>query len=238
MSLETGESTSIQTPESFSSWQVWKTIFAHPKVESYQTLIDDPKAGIGRGLRWVVLSNLLGYSLMFLPAVMIFGALGLGLLLDRESIALGIGVLVFTGLLIPLMVFWTVTAGLFYTGVCHLVARLLGGAGPYGKLYYLYAAYLAPFTAIMGVLYLVPFLSLVLVPVAWYSIYIQIVAVKTVHRISWEKSIAVIAVPFLANFAIMGGFFVLYLIVMIALFFFNSAGIIPDIIQTISAFAH
>ncbi|MHC1782524.1 MAG: hypothetical protein AB9891_07155 [Anaerolineaceae bacterium] len=137
MSLETGESTSLQTSESLSSWQVWKTIFTHPKVESYQTLIDDPKAGFKRGLIWTGLSNLLCYTVLMLPPALFFGTLALSMLFRPESMALGLLMVIMAAALIPVLAGWAVVSVLIQVGICHLVARKLGGTGQYEKLFFL-----------------------------------------------------------------------------------------------------
>ncbi|MHC1782525.1 MAG: hypothetical protein AB9891_07160 [Anaerolineaceae bacterium] len=80
-------------------------------------------------------------------------------------------------------------------------------------------------------------MSILLLPVAWYGVYIQVVAVKTVHQISWEKAVGTIAVPMLVNMVFMFGIFILVLIVTVIGFSLNFTDFFPDIIQNINAFA-
>jgi hypothetical protein len=73
--------------------------------------------------------------------------------------------------------------------ITHFIARLLGGTGQYEWLLYAMAAYAAPWTLIQGVLNISVISSNLLVPIWFYTLFLHVTSVKTVHQFSWAKAI-------------------------------------------------
>jgi hypothetical protein len=65
-----------------------------------------------------------------------------------------------------------------------VIARALGGYGTYKELSYAFGAYLAPLGIIGSVLFMVPYINCLTIPIGIYAVFLNILAIKSVHRFS------------------------------------------------------
>ena len=186
--------------QSYSTIQAWTLALTRPNEATYRSLIDDPRAGLGRAVLWMVLGSAVPIVLLALSQLA-FGGLGRTLSQlqglapgsDRAfTPAFGAGVLFCA---IPLGAFFSV-AGLFlYAGVIQFIAGAFGGQGSFARLAYATAAFTAPLTIIGGFVSIIPFVNLCLaLPLSAYSIALNLLALKAVNRFSWGSAAATFGV--------------------------------------------
>jgi len=87
-------------------------------------------------------------------------------------------------------------------GIYHLIARLLGGTGEYGRLAYLSAAFSAPLGIVTTLLSMVPLVSCLTPIITIYSLVLAYFAVKVEHGLSSGRAIMVILIPALVIIAL------------------------------------
>jgi Yip1 domain len=98
----------------------------------------------------------------------------------------------------------------------HWVARFLGGQGTFDKISYAMAAITAPLTLISAFLIpvnAIPYASFCTIPIllllSLYALYLELTAVKSVHRFGWLESAIAVFLPvmlivFLCGFMVVG----------------------------------
>ena len=180
---------------SYSWHEVWIRAILQPSVKTYKLIIHDRRASTNRAYSWIFISGTVGYLITtilelasgnlfysnVIPALEPDAMNGLStvLLLCCAPIA-GVGAVI--GLAIQATLF-------------QLIARLLGGTGSYASLLYALAAYYAPLSLVMSIIYAIPFINLVLAILAgFYSIVISIIATKAVNQFGWGKATATVVV--------------------------------------------
>lgn len=115
-------------------------------------------------------------------------------------------------------------------GISNLIARAVGGTGSFGQLVYVFAAYLAPLTIISSVLGIVPILNCVTIPLGFYGLFLNILAIKAVHELSWGKAI-------LSSVVVIGGiliFVAVFVIVILALLGPAIGNVFENIVEEIA----
>jgi hypothetical protein len=189
--------------ESFTWWQAWWYSMARPTVEMYEKLVDDPKATKTRSFVWLILcvvSNLLiGMLIGVLFSWLIMTMAGNPRLLHDIEGAL-------TGSLVSFVIAVPVFAAviLFYIWLCHIIARLLGGKGDFWKLVYAQAVYLMPYTVATVIGSFIPVVGFFVFLLPFYILYLDVVGVKAVHKISWGRSAAAGIIPFVLSMILFG----------------------------------
>jgi hypothetical protein len=184
--------------QSYSTIQAWSLALTRPNEATYQSLIDDPRAGVGRAVLWMLLGSAVPIMRLALSQLA-FGRLGRTLSQpqglapgsDRAfTPAFGAGVLFCA---IPLGAFFSV-AGLFlYAGVIQFIAGAFGGQGSFARLAHAPWAFTAPLTIIGGFVSLIPFVNLcVALPLSAYSPSLNLLALKAVNRFGWGLAAATI----------------------------------------------
>jgi hypothetical protein len=173
-------------PAASLSWsEVWQRALLQPTVESYETLIRDPKANASRGYTWMAVCGVISYALSALLGL----ALGAAQV-DTVSVTQLAGEGVTTLLCgVPAAALGGIIGVAISAGISHLIARALGGTGTYDKLAYAVAAYQAPLMLISSVLSAVPYLCFLSYALSAYAIVLNVIAVKAVHRFGWGQAI-------------------------------------------------
>jgi len=170
---------------------VWLYALTRPSEATYQILINDPAAKPTRGLLWVGLTSLF-ISLAVLVFRVIFGPnmdqMVNFLQRDAGAAARPISILILLICGIPLGAIFAVLGTVVYTAIVNFTAGALGGTGNFNQLVYLVSAITAPLSLVSTLLGLVPILGCLGIPLALYSVYLDILAVKTVHRLDWVRS--------------------------------------------------
>jgi hypothetical protein len=175
------------------SWSlVWFQAVTSPREETYDRLVNDPKAGLRRAAIWLLLTAAIAYligvftRLVFtqfrLVAVPEFVAR-----LDPATETAAIWLLLCA---FPFAAILWLAGQLAYAGVAQFIAGALGGAGTFPKLAYATAMYTAPLTLLFGPILLVPLLNICLgVPLLFYSIVLNFHAIKSVNQFGWGSAI-------------------------------------------------
>lgn len=191
------------TPGQSLPWsQVWRYAVTRPSEQSYEVLLSDPGAKPARGLLWVGITSLFTTAIYavtqiaFRPEMEAFmrrlgGEATSGSRLSAVAFALICGV--------PIGAVLAVVGTVVYTWIVNLIAGMLGGTGSYNNLLYLNSAITAPMGVASSLLSIIPIVSCLTLPLGIYSIYLQALAVKTVHRVDWTRAVvSVLALVFLA----------------------------------------
>lgn len=177
--------------------QVWLSALTRPTEQSYQILLDDPAAKPTRGLLWVGITSLFASAIYALTQMAFRPEMDQFMdQLEREAGAgARAGTLLFLVLCsIPLGAIFAVLGMVIYTALVNFVAGRLGGTGNFNQLVYLFSAITAPMAVASSLLSVIPIVACLTVPLAIYSLYLQLLAVKTVHRVDWVRAAASVLV--------------------------------------------
>jgi len=206
---------SPQVPGALSSspqtWnQVWIRAVTQPSAETYEDFVGRPGVSSRRAYTWVFASSMVGSAFVALGILLsgglsTFGAdQGVGLADDSGFSLLALVCIA------PIGALFAVLGLMIIAGVSQLVAHALGGTGTYSQLSYAFAAYLAPLSITTGLLSIVPFLSCLNIPIGIYGLFLNVLAVKSVHHFGWGKAL-------LSSVVILAGTIVLVAVVVIVI---------------------
>jgi len=190
MSIQSEEPTDGIAPVPQTWSEVWFKALAQPSVDTYQNLVSRPGVSSRRAYTWVFLGSLIG-SVLILLGNLFFGSLSpVGAEQASDFLGgYGFPVLIFACLL-PLGGLFAILNLIFIAGISQVIARALGGYGTYKELSYAFGAYLAPLGIIGSVLFMVPYINCLTIPIGIYAVFLNILAIKSVHRFEWGKALA------------------------------------------------
>lgn len=196
-----------------SMFQTWMNAVTQPNSEFYDNERRSPNATLGTAVIWVVIAAVASSIIGALGLFAGIGALQSSGIIEEilsdpeippevrmmvEGFLSGGGM---AGLGAASLIANVVLAPIFFiiiTGIVHLIARLFGGQGDFGRFAYLNAAYQAPITILTSLLGLVPFLgSCISVLISLYSLVLAYFAIKTEHQLTQGRSIMVLLTPIL-----------------------------------------
>lgn len=200
----------IESPEapSLKWYEVWREVFLHPSVATFERILADPKASSTRAFLWVAVMGVIAGVIQALvnQATGIFNTAESGGLKFLSSFVCGIFVA-------PIAAVVFLALGTFIT---HVIARALGGTGLYDRLLYCMAAISAPSTlvsvifAILGAAGQVGTRSLLAICVApfslafgIYTIVLEVLALRAAERLTTGRAILTLLMP-LILFIILG----------------------------------
>lgn len=151
----------------FPGPRMWLAAITRPIPATYREIADNPQIGLGAVYGWLLGSGLIG------------GLLGsmAGVFTGTEWGGLALAIVIFA-------LAHTCACVIFAAGV-HGVARLLRGRGRYSGLMKAFAAFNVPLVLLAGLFALIPRVDLLLVGLYLYWMYLYIVAVRAVYRVSW-----------------------------------------------------
>ncbi len=199
----------------FGSWvQSWLNVTTRPGEPAFEEERLKPHAELGTAAIWVALAAVITGVLSWLWARLFitrFDAAGtmasmenmlgqMGLPADAlDQLPPGIPYLsaptaTFGGLL------WAILSAilgyLIFVGLLHLVARLLGGTGNFGKYAYLIATFHVPITVVNGVLSLIPVVGgCVALLLTIYEVVLAYFATRVEHKLPQGRAIMVVLFP-------------------------------------------
>jgi len=172
------------------SWtEVWLRAVTRPTVATYQDIATRPGVSSRRAYIWMFAGSFIAYAITLI-GVLLFG--GSSILGQQEAarIASDLGTTIVVLICIaPLGGVFAILGLMITAGISQAIARALGGTGTFTQLAYIIAAYLAPIGILTSLLAMVPFVSCLNLPVGIYSLFLNILAVKSVNRFSWGKAI-------------------------------------------------
>lgn len=201
-------------------WQTWLKATTSPNDITYEELRQKPDAKLSIALIWMVIYGVIAAitglisTMMFRSAANSFvtqllaqpdlppeARAQIEMLVNSGALSglggLGVGAIV------------TVPIGfLIGTGILHLIAKLFGGSGEFGRFSYLSAAYQAPLGILSALLALVPFVGGCITPlIGIYQIVLAYFAVKVEHQLTSGKAIMVILLPLIIVLVLFGCLF-------------------------------
>ena len=190
MSIQSVEPTSDLAPIRQTWSEVWLKAITQPSIYTYQDLVSRPGVSSRRAYAWVFLGSLV-CSVLMLLGNLFFGSLSpLGAEQASDFLGgYGFLILMFVCLL-PLGGIFAMLNLIIIAGISQVIARALGGYGTYKELSYAFGAYLAPLGIIGSVLFMVPFVNCLTIPIGIYAVFLNILAIKSVHRFAWGKALA------------------------------------------------
>jgi hypothetical protein len=193
------------------SWiQSWLNVTTRPGEPAFEEERAKPQADLSTAAIWIGLAALISGILSWIGASLFaaqFRAMG-GLQGVLGQAGLPPDVLAQLPPGIPFMtpavgvggLIWAILSAiigyLIFVGLLHLVARLLGGTGNFGKYAYLIAAFHAPITVVNALLGLVPFVGgCVGMLLTIYEIVLAYFATRVEHKLPQGKAIIVVLFP-------------------------------------------
>ena len=189
MSIQSEEPTSgsALVPQAWT--EVWLKALSQPSVETYQDFVSRPGVSSRRAYIWVFLGALVGSALWLLGILFFSSWSALGVKQPSDLVGVYAFLIPAFTCLVPLGGLIAILNLIFRAGISQVIARALGGSGTYTELSYAFGAYLAPLGIVGGALSLVPFLNCLTILVGIYSLFLNILAIRSVHRFGWGKAL-------------------------------------------------
>lgn len=175
---------SSYAPEPQNWPNIWGTALTQPNETAYAALAQHAKASTA--YLWLFGSQIVSFALLVL-----IGSLTSSNVM--ENLGAGLVPLI---CIAPFAGLFTALMAIIGVALVNWIARLLGGSGSFEPQIYLSSAWSAPLAVVNGVLTLIPFIGpLVGSALSFYALYLNILTVKVVHRLSWGKSVAAVLLP-------------------------------------------
>lgn len=200
------------------TFQTWINAVTQPNEEFYDSERRSPNATLGTAVIWIVIAAVVSGLVGALSLAIGLNALSNAGIFDEilsdpsipqearvllEGFLSGGGLSGLAGGAVVAGIIWAPIGFLFGTGILHLIARLLGGQGNFGRFAYLNAAFQAPISIVSSLLGLVPFLGgCISGLLGIYSLVLAYFAIKTEHELTQGKSIMVLLIPIIVVFAL------------------------------------
>ena len=194
-------------PPPQGAFPVWSRVFTQPKEQTFVEITSHPEAKARSAYIWVFLVGTLS-GLISSLAQFIVGLVGLQQAapefgeLPGLPAALGFGGLLAAVCSAPIAGLFSVIGFAIGVAIVHATARFFGGQGSFDKLAYAFGAITVPLSlmsALMLPLNAIPFLVFcslpVLVGLGIYGLFLQVTAIKAVHRCGWGEAAAALFLP-------------------------------------------
>jgi hypothetical protein len=186
---------------------VWSKVFTRPNERTFLEITDHPEAKAKSAYIWVFLAGALS-ALINSLAQFIIGLIGLQQAMPDMGQVPGLpGVVGAAGLFgavcgAPVAGLFSVIGFAMSVAIIHAAARFFGGQGSFDKLAYAFGAIAVPFSLISGLmapLNVIPFAAFCTLPVLFglglYVLFLQVTAIKAVHRSGWGEAAAALFLP-------------------------------------------
>lgn len=189
------------------AFPVWIKVFTKPGEQTFLDITSHPEARAKAAYIWIFL---VGTISALVSSLIQFVAAMVGLRAAMPEIGqieglpamVGVGGLLGAVCSAPLAGLFSVIGFAIGAAIVHATAKFFGGTGNYDQLAYAFGAIAAPFSlisALMAPLYAIPFVGLcalpILLAVGIYVLYLQVAAIKAVHRLGWGESAGALFLP-------------------------------------------
>lgn len=207
-------------------YEIWLLALTRPREDTFQTIVDDPAARVGRAALWIFITSLLSYGI---ATAIQFGQMA-ALFNQMEETGIPLGAMAGGGVIalicgLPLVASFAVVGAMIYAAILQFIAGALGGEGSFRQLFFGTASFSAPITVITTGLSLIPFVGACLtIPVSLYAAYLNVLVLKAVNRFGWGMAIIALFVPFI--------FFILIGLILAALLFPMLSELVPSDVGT------
>ncbi len=188
--------------------QTWIKAISQPNEQTFIDISESPYAQSKTAYLWIFIATTLTYLVSGIIQAVIAG-MGIGGQ-NGMGAALG-GSLVAVVCLSPIVGALSVLFFALGVAIIQWIAKLFGGAGTYNKLTYAVASFSVPISLVS--MFLIPFSSvpylnictgLISIGVSFYSLFLEITAVKAVNRFGWGQAIGSVVIPFVAILVVCG----------------------------------
>ena len=197
----------LDPPPSQGAFPVWSQVFTRPSERTFLEITDHPEARAKAAYLWVFLTGTLSGLLNSLTRFVIL-LLGLRQVapdfgqISGAPAALGIGGLLAAICGAPIAGLFSVLGFALGVSIVHATARFFGSQGTFDKLAYAFGAIAAPWsvvTALMVPLNVIPYVAFCTLPVVllltFYALFLQMTAIKAVHRCGWGEAATILFLP-------------------------------------------
>jgi hypothetical protein len=194
-------------PPSQGALPVWSKVFTRPSEQTFVEITEHPEAKARAAYIWVFLAATLSGLINSLTQFVI-GLIGLQQAAPEFGQLPGAsGMLGTAGLLgaicgAPIAGVFSVISFAIGTSIVHATAKFFGGQGSFDRLAYAFGAITVPFSVIsafMVPLNAIPYAAFCTLPVlivlGLYVLFLEMTAVKAVHRFSWWEAAAALLLP-------------------------------------------
>jgi hypothetical protein len=196
-----------EMPSSQGAFPVWSRVFTRPGEQTFLDIIAHPEAKAKSAYLWVflagTLTGLISGLTQFLAAL-----IGLQAAAPEIGQMSGFSGMFGTAGLIgalcgaPLAGLFSLIGFAIGVAIVHATARFLGGEGNFDQMAYAFGAIVAPLSLVSGLLApfnLIPFVALctgpLLILLGLYALYLEVAAIKAVHRFGWGGAAAALFLP-------------------------------------------
>ncbi|MBW7881843.1 MAG: YIP1 family protein [Caldilineaceae bacterium] len=192
-----------------STWETWLKVTTAPNDATFEAERQKPQATLTTALIWMLIAGVVAGVIGFLSSL-VFASAMRGIVPEmlaqselppeaRAQIQMLLNTGIF-GAAGAANLASIITVPLFFligVGIYHLIAKLLGGTGEFGRYAYLNAAYAAPLGILVTLLSLVPIVNCLTIVVSIYQLVLAYFATKVEHQLTSGKAILVILIPIL-----------------------------------------
>ena len=217
-------SADLDVPPTQGAFPVWSKVYTRPGEQTFLEITEHPEAKARAAYLWVFLAGTLSGLINSLTRFV------LGLLALREAVPqfgqlpggtsglVGVGGLLAALCSAPLTGVFSVLSFAAGAAIIHYTARFFGGQGSYDKMAYAFGAIAVPFSVVAALMiplnavrFVVFCTAPVLLALAVYTLYLNVAAVKAVHRFGWGEAAAATFLPSILIALLCGLAFVLLL---------------------------
>lgn len=190
---------------------VWIKVVTQPNEQTFIDITEHPDASPKTAYIWIFIAGTLTVIVSgILQAILAATGLGGQSGFEGAGAAVG-GSLIGTICISPFAGAFLVLFFALGVAIIQWIAKLFGGTGTYDKLVYAFAAIYLPFSLVSMLLVpfnVVPYLnictSLFSTALGFYSLFLQITAVKAVNRFGWGQAAGSVLLPVLVILVVCG----------------------------------
>lgn len=170
-------------------FQLWIQALRNPTEENYELIFKENSPSAGTTAVWILIAAV---------ASAIFGGLGYLISgapnLNGQELPFDPSAFLWIGICVtPIL---SLVGFYFGAGLIYFGAKIFKGQGDFNSQTYLQAMGSAPLIIVTAALNVIPFCgSLIAFLVSFFSLYLNILAVKVAHRLDWGQAIGAVLIP-------------------------------------------
>ena len=188
------------TPPGLSWRDTFIKALTQPNEVAYQQIAADAPPNDNKAYRWIFICGTIAWFISALVGGLIFPTTTI---IGGQSYSSSGSVL--SLVCAPVVGIIEVLGFALGSAIIQAIARALGGTGTYARFRYTYAAFSAPMFIVTTVIAAIPVIGLLSFVLSFYSLYINILVVKTVNQFDWGRAIvAAFVIPLVFGCVIAG----------------------------------
>lgn len=186
----------VRAGESLEWYQVWLMAIALPSEGAFQRILRDPNAKPSRGYLWVFITALISaVANIILISLQMDSILqnAVELYPDLGSLQQVMGYILLGFLIVS--PFLAVIGVIITAGLYQVITKFMIGEGTFSEMVYALCAITAPLSLIVILVNLpIPFIRVLGFVIGLYSLFLNLMAIKAVNRLSWGLSCATVVI--------------------------------------------